>query len=145
VQPLGGMSLAVDGEKVDLSERVSYKGMMFTGVPNISMVFGYTNASWTLKADLINRHVCRLLNHMAAHGYVSATPVPPADGGVAPFVDLTSGYIQRSLDRLPKQGSRAPWKVHQNYFLDRLMMRRAVDDEGISFQRAGERQPEPVG
>ena len=145
VQPLGGMTLTVDGERVDLADRVSYKGMMVTGVPNLAMVFGYTNASWTLKADLINRYVCRLLNHMDAHGYVSATPVPPPDGGAAPFVDLTSGYIQRSLDRLPRQGARAPWKVHQNYFLDRLLMRRPVEDEGMTFQRAQQRRPEPVG
>jgi monooxygenase len=145
VQPLGGMTLTVDGERVDLADRVSYKGMMITGVPNLAMIFGYTNASWTLKADLINRYVCRLLNHMDVRGYVSATPVPPPDGGAAPFVDLTSGYIQRSLDRLPRQGARAPWKVHQNYFLDRLLMRRPVEDEGMTFQRARQRRPEPVG
>jgi cation diffusion facilitator CzcD-associated flavoprotein CzcO len=145
VQPLGGMSLVVDGEKVDLAGRVSYKGMMFTGVPNLDMVFGYTNASWTLKADLINRYMCRLLNHLDEHGYVSATPVAPPEGGVAPFVDLTSGYIQRSVDRLPRQGARSPWRVHQNYFLDRLLMGRSVEDEGMTFQRARTRAPEPVG
>jgi monooxygenase len=136
VQPLGGMTLTVDGEKVDPSTRVSYKGMMFSGVPNLDMVFGYTNASWTLKADLINRYACRLLNHLDAHGYVSATPVAPAEGGSAPFVDLTSGYIRRSLAQLPQQGSRAPWRVYQNYFLDRRIMNRgSVEDEGMTFQR----------
>src|SRR3954451_12416423 len=140
VQPLGGMTLTVDGEKVDLSGRVSYKGMMFSGVPNLDMVFGYTNASWTLKADLINRYVCRLLNHMAAEGYVSATPVAPPEGASEPFVPLTSGYIQRSLAQLPRQASRAPWRVYQNYFLDRRIMGRGrLDDEGMTFQRAGER------
>jgi cation diffusion facilitator CzcD-associated flavoprotein CzcO len=140
VQPLGGMTLTVDGEKVDLSGRVSYKGMMFSGVPNLDMVFGYTNASWTLKADLINRYVCRLLNHMDAHGYVSATPVAPAEGGSEPFVPLTSGYIQRSIAQLPRQGKRAPWRVYQNYFLDRRVMGRGtLEDEGMTFQRAGER------
>jgi monooxygenase len=137
VRPLGGMSLTVDGEKVDLSERYSYKGMMFSGVPNLAMVFGYTNASWTLRADLINRYACRLLRHMDAHGYVSATPVPPRDGHSAPFVDLTSGYIQRALHELPRQGSRSPWRVYQNYLLDRRLMRRGtLEDEGMTFQRA---------
>jgi monooxygenase len=138
VQPVGGMSLTVDGEKVDLSERYSYKGMMISGVPNLAMVFGYTNASWTLRADLINRYACRLLRHMDAHGYVSATPVPPQDGQSAPFLDLTSGYIQRAIHELPRQGSRSPWRVYQNYLLDRRLMRRGtLEDEGMSFQRAG--------
>jgi cation diffusion facilitator CzcD-associated flavoprotein CzcO len=137
VRPLGGMSLTVDGEKVDLAERYSYKGMMFSGVPNLAMVFGYTNASWTLRADLINRYACRLLRHMDAHGYVAATPVPPKDGHSAPFVDLTSGYIQRALHELPRQGSRSPWRVYQNYLLDRRLMRRgSLEDEGMTFQRA---------
>jgi hypothetical protein len=100
------------------------------------MVFGYTNASWTLRADLINRYACRLLQHMDAHGYVSATPVPPDDGHSAPFVDLTSGYIQRAIDELPRQGSRSPWRVYQNYLLDRRLMRRGtLEDEGMTFQR----------
>jgi len=145
VQPLGGMTLTVDGEKVDLSGRFSYKGMMFSGVPNLAMIFGYTNASWTLRADLINRYTCRLLNHMAANGYVSATPVAPADGRGSPFVDLSSGYIQRALDELPQQGSRSPWRVYQNYLLDRRLMRRGtLQDEGMTFQRAttGRRQPQ---
>ena len=136
VQPLGGMTLTVDGDKVDLSTRFSYKGMMFSGVPNLAMVFGYTNASWTLRADLINRYACRLLTHMDAHGYVSATPVAPSDGRGAPFVDLTSGYIQRALEDLPRQGSRSPWRVYQNYLLDRRLMRRgSLEDEGMTFQR----------
>jgi cation diffusion facilitator CzcD-associated flavoprotein CzcO len=137
VQPLGGMTLVVDGEKVDLAGRYSYKGMMFSGVPNLAMVFGYTNASWTLRADLINRYTCRLLRHLDTHGYVSATPVAPPDGRSAPFVDLTSGYIQRALDQLPRQGSRAPWRVYQNYLRDRLLMGRGrLEDEGMTFQRA---------
>ena len=97
VQPVGGMRLTVDGEQVDLSTTVSYKGMMLSGVPNFDMVFGYTNASWTLKADLVNRYMCRVLNHMAAKGYDVALPVAPPEGPAAPFLDLTSGYVQRSL------------------------------------------------
>src|SRR4029453_12661665 len=87
LQPMGGMSLTVDGAAVDVSERVSYKGMMLSGVPNFTMVIGYTNASWTLKADLVNRYVCRLLDHMDAEGYGAATPVAPPEGGSLPFSD----------------------------------------------------------
>jgi monooxygenase len=137
VLPLGGMTLSVDGEKVDLSSRFSYKGMMFTGVPNLAMIFGYTNASWTLRADLINRYACRLLTFMDGAGYVSATPVPPPDGRSAPFVELSSGYIRRSLDELPRQGSRSPWRVYQNYLRDRRLMGRGrLEDEGMTFQPA---------
>jgi len=138
VQPVGGMRLTVDGEEVDLSTTVSYKGMMLSGVPNFDMVFGYTNASWTLKADLVNRYMCRVLNHMAAKGYDVALPVAPPEGPAAPFLDLTSGYVQRSLAGLPKQGGRAPWRLNQNYFADlRLLRLTRVDDEGIRFSRRG--------
>ncbi|MGY1605017.1 flavin-containing monooxygenase [Geodermatophilus sp. SYSU D00815] len=134
--PIGGMRLCVDGTPVDLAQTVSYKGMMISGVPNFDLVIGYTNASWTLKADLVNRYVCRLLRHMDAHGYAVATPVPPPEGGTAPFLDLSSGYVRRSLDQLPKQGSRAPWRLHQNYLRDvRLMRRGPLEDEGIRFSR----------
>jgi cation diffusion facilitator CzcD-associated flavoprotein CzcO len=133
---MGGMSLSVDGAPVDVSETVSYKGMMLSGVPNFSMVIGYTNASWTLKADLVNRYVCRLINHLDAEGYVSATPVAPPEGADQPFLDLASGYVQRSLANLPKQGSRTPWRLHQNYIRDvRLMRRGPLADEGMTFQR----------
>jgi hypothetical protein len=100
------------------------------------MVIGYTNASWTLKADLVNRYVCRLLNHLDAEGYVSATPVAPPEGADLPFLDLTSGYVQRSLAALPRQGRRTPWRLHQNYIRDvRLMRRGSLEDEGMTFQR----------
>jgi monooxygenase len=100
------------------------------------MVIGYTNASWTLKADLVNRYVCRLLQHLDAHGYASATPVAPPEGAHEPFLDLSSGYVRRSLASLPKQGSRKPWKLHQNYIRDVQLMRRGpLDDEGMTFQR----------
>jgi cation diffusion facilitator CzcD-associated flavoprotein CzcO len=136
VQPVGGMRLTVDGEQVDLSGTVSYKGMMLSGVPNFDMVFGYTNASWTLKADLVNRYMCRVLNHMAAHGYDVALPVAPPEGPAAPFIDLTSGYVQRGLAGLPRQGARSPWRLHQNYFRDlRLLRLSRVQDEGIRFSR----------
>jgi cation diffusion facilitator CzcD-associated flavoprotein CzcO len=134
--PIGGMSLAVDGAPVELSQTVSYKGMMISGVPNFAMVIGYTNASWTLKADLVNRYVCRLLRHMDQHGYAIATPQAPPEGADLPFLDLTSGYVQRSLAHLPKQGRRTPWRLHQNYIRDVALMRRGpVEDEGIAFTR----------
>jgi monooxygenase len=134
--PMGGMSLSLDGTPVDVSKTVSYKGMMISGVPNFTMVIGYTNASWTLKADLVNRYVCRLINHLDAEGYASATPVAPPEGADQPFLDLASGYVQRSLADLPKQGSRTPWRLHQNYIRDVRMMRRGpLEDEGMTFQR----------
>ena len=138
--PMGGMSLTVDGTPVDVPETVSYKGMMLSGVPNFTLVIGYTNASWTLKADLVNGYVCRLIDHLDQHGYVSATPVAPPEGGSEPFLDLSSGYVQRSLAKLPKQGSRTPWRLHQNYLRDVALMRRGpLDDAGMTFQRAAVR------
>ena len=132
--PVGGMRLVVDGRPVELAETVSYKGMMISGVPNFTLVIGYTNASWTLKADLVNGYLCRLLDHMDEHGYATATPVAPPEGADAPFLDLAAGYVQRSLAGLPKQGGRAPWRLHQNYLRDvRLMRRGPLEDEGIVF------------
>jgi cation diffusion facilitator CzcD-associated flavoprotein CzcO len=133
---LGGMALSLDGEPVDLAETVSYKGMMLSGVPNLTMVIGYTNASWTLKADLVNRYLCRLINHLAAHGFAAATPVAPPEGADQPLLDLASGYVRRSLGALPRQGRRPPWRLHQNYVRDvRLMRRGPLEDEGMTFQR----------
>ena len=136
---LGGIELIVDGEAVDLSETLTYKGMMYSDVPNLVSTFGYTNASWTLKADLTAEHVCRLLNHMRRHGYAQVTPRRP-DTPVAevPSLDFTSGYIERALSRLPKQGARTPWRVHQNYVKDLLLFRFArVDDPALEFRPAG--------
>jgi cation diffusion facilitator CzcD-associated flavoprotein CzcO len=136
VLPMGGMALTVDGVPVDVPERVSYKGMMLSGVPNFAMVIGYTNASWTLKADLVSQYVCRLINHLDAEGYASATPVAPPEGADQPFLDLASGYVQRSLAQLPKQGRRKPWRLNQNYVRDVGLLRRgSLDDEGMTFQR----------
>ncbi len=139
--PVGGLSLAVAGTPVDLTETVSYKGMMLSGVPNFTMVIGYTNAYWTLKADLVSRYVCRLIHHLDAGGFASATPVAPPEGADRPFLDLSSGYVQRSLAALPRQGRRTPWRLHQNYVRDvRLMRRGPLEDEGMTFQR---RVPDP--
>jgi cation diffusion facilitator CzcD-associated flavoprotein CzcO len=116
---LGGIALSVDGEAVDPATRLTYKGMMLEGVPNMAIAIGYTNASWTLKCDLTCDYVCRLLNHMREHGLTQCVP-RNHDGSVGsgPILGLTSGYIQRSAHLLPKQGSVYPWKVHQSYLRD---------------------------
>src|SRR5262249_16250727 len=104
---LGGLEAFVDGRRVDFAQTFNYKGMMFSDVPNLALAIGYTNASWTLKAELICRYVCRLLNHMAKTGTRQCTPrLRDANLEPAPFLDLTSGYIQRAIEKFPKQGSK---------------------------------------
>ena len=134
---LGGVTLDVDGTPVDLAGCVGYKGIMFSGVPNLAATTGYTNASWTLKADLTAVWVCRLLNHLAAHGYRQVTPQGPDPAlPTVPYIDLTSGYVQRSVDAMPRQGTTDPWRLHQNYPRDVLLLRyRAVADEALEFSR----------
>jgi cation diffusion facilitator CzcD-associated flavoprotein CzcO len=144
---LGGMSLTVDGEEVDIASRMTYKGMMLSGVPNLAFTVGYTNASWTLKADLTSEYVCRLLAHMGAGGHSRC--LPEADPSIAeqPLLDFTSGYVQRSLDKFPKQGSKEPWRLRQNYALDiRTIRRGPIDDGAIRFSRPAheERPATPV-
>jgi monooxygenase len=134
---LGGMDLAVDGRDVVMNRTVGYKGMMFTGVPNLAIAVGYTNASWTLKCDLTCAYVCRLLAHMDAKGYTKVVPRELAPGTpTRPFIDLKSGYVQRSLDVFPRQGLKAPWRLYQNYARDIMMLKRGpVEDDGIEFSR----------
>ena len=124
--------MSVDGERADLTKRFSYKGMMYDGVPNLASSFGYTNASWTLKADLTAGYLCRLLNHMKRRGQTECRPIN-ADPRVKalPWLDFSSGYVQRALGRLPLQGSKAPWRVHQNYFLDLLTFRFGRLEDGV--------------
>jgi monooxygenase len=129
----GGIELRLDGVPVDLGSTVAYKGMMFSGVPNLVWTIGYTNASWTLKADLVARYVCRLLNHLRENGYAAVVPVPPDEPATAPLIDLQSGYVTRSLADLPRQGAAAPWRLHQNYVRDVRMMRRGPIDDGVRF------------
>jgi monooxygenase len=134
---LGGMQIAVDGRDVDVSETMAYKGMMLSGVPNLALSFGYTNASWTLKCDLTCGYVCRLLNYMDEHGYAYCTPTNDDPSLTAePFLDFSSGYVQRSIHLFPKQGSRVPWRVHQNYARDMFSLKRAeLDDGELRFTR----------
>ncbi len=141
---LGGLSMSVDGRPVDISQAVTYKGMMFSGVPNAALALGYTNASWTLKCDLVSHYVCRLLNHMDEHGYAVCTPrAPSPEEPLLPFLDLQSGYVLRSIDEMPRQGARPPWRLYQNYIRDvQLMTHGPLEDEAISFTaRAGAREP----
>ncbi|MFG3303449.1 flavin-containing monooxygenase [Micromonospora chersina] len=135
---LGGMTLTVDGAEVDLASTVAYKGMMLSGVPNFAMTIGYTNASWTLKADLVATYVCRLLRHLDDTGQQIVTPLAPDTTDLVPIIDLRSGYVLRAVDRLPKQGPATPWRLHQNYPRDVLLMRHGrLTDSGVRFSRAG--------
>ncbi len=120
---LGDVALSIDGVPRDLSQSLAYKAMMFSGVPNLIYTFGYTNASWTLKADLTAGYACRLLRYMDAHGHRIATPQLQPGIEPLPFLDFSSGYVQRALAILPKQGSKAPWRLYQNYVLDLLTLR----------------------
>jgi monooxygenase len=132
VKVMGGATLTVDGVAVDPGTRLLYKGAMLEGVPNLAFAVGYTNASWTLKCDLTSQYVSRLLNHMAARRLDSAVPVAPADaGGAEPILDLKSGYIERAAGLLPRQGTRAPWKVSQNYLKDLFAFRTGRIDDGV--------------
>jgi cation diffusion facilitator CzcD-associated flavoprotein CzcO len=132
---LGGVGLSVDGEAVDPASRLVYKGMMLEGVPNLAFAIGYTNASWTLKCDLTCAYAARLLNHMRRTGDRQCTPVNRDPSVTAePLLGLASGYIQRAADRMPKQGSRFPWRVYQSYLRDyRAMRLRGVEDEAMEL------------
>jgi len=137
---VGGVKLFVDGERVDPAERLVYKGMMLEGVPNMALAFGYTNASWTLKCDLSARHFCRLISYLDAHDKVACLP-RRAHSGIEPepMLDFSSGYVQRAAGVLPKQGSEAPWKVHQNYALDLAAHKLSpVADGTMHFIAAGQ-------
>lgn len=133
---LAGLHLVVDGVPVDLSQKLAYKGMMYNDVPNAASAFGYTNASWTLKCDLTAEYVCRLLNYMAQHGYQSCVPrVTDTSLTTEPALDFNSGYVQRALATLPRQGSKTPWRLHQNYVKDLSMLRYGtLKDGAMQFQ-----------
>jgi monooxygenase len=132
LQALGGVQLVVDGRQVSPAETTVYMGAMLSGVPNFAFVMGYTNASWTLKADLTCSFVTRVLGHLREHGYGWA--MPPSLGDDVPrlpLLDLSSGYVQRALAEFPAQGPASPWRVRQNYTLDRLALRRQPVDDGV--------------
>ena len=132
---LGGVEIRVDGARVEFSKTFTYKGMMYSGVPNLVTTFGYINASWTLRADLIAEYVCRLLNHMERTGVRQCTPcLREEEQGMAkrPWIEnFSSNYLQRAAHLLPKQGDRAPWVNPQNYRQDKKMIRHGAIDDGV--------------
>jgi len=132
---LGGLAVTVDGTPVIPSEHRVYKGAMLSGVPNLALAMGYTNASWTLKSELIAQYVARLVEHMDRTHLRSCVPEPGPDVGDEPIIDLQSGYVERALPMFPRQGSKVPWKLYQNYLRDLVMMRhRKLDDSGLVFR-----------
>lgn len=133
IKLFGGVQVHVDGEPVDISASMSYKALMLSGVPNFAFTIGYTNASWTLKADLVGDFVVRLLQHMRARGFTQASVERDPSVEERPFMDLASGYIQRAAAAMPRQGDRAPWMLKQNYLTDLRVMRREVEDGVIRF------------
>ena len=131
------LMVEVDGKPVDMGSTVGYRGIMLSGLPNLACVLGYVNASWTLRADLTSRFLCRLLTHMRQHGWDACTPVL-SDPRVQPrpWMDLSSGYVQRALGRLPRQGTRAPWTLQPNYLREMLSLRLCrLDDGSLRFGR----------
>ena len=132
LQVLGGLQVSVDGHPVDFAKTLNYKGMMYSDVPNFAAAFGYTNASWTLKCDLTCEYVCRLINYMDRHGHRQCRPHND-DAGITelPSLNFTSGYVQRGIAAMPKQGSKRPWRLYQNYALDIVSLRFGRVDDGV--------------
>ncbi|MCY3916312.1 MAG: NAD(P)/FAD-dependent oxidoreductase [Chloroflexi bacterium] len=129
---MDGVEIIVDGEAADLGDALSYKGIMYSNIPNLASSFGYANASWTLKCELICEYVCRLLNYMERRGFKRCVPRLETNSPTTePMINFTSGYVRRALPNLPKQGTRRPWKVYQNYFKDLLTMRYGRLNDGV--------------
>ncbi len=131
ILPFGGIALTVDGEPAEASDTMAYKALMLSGIPNFLYTIGYTNASWTLKADLVSSYAVRLLKHMDANGLRQVVAVKDPSVGEQPFMDFSSGYVLRALDSLPKQGDRAPWLLKQNYITDLRTISNADIDDGV--------------
>ena len=136
---VGALDVTVDGARVPIPDRLTYKSLMLEDVPNLAFTIGYTNASWTLKADLTSEYVCRLLNHMDERGYDVCVPHNDDPTITAePLIDLASGYVQRSIDKMPKRGSKPPWRLRQNYAVDIVNLRHGQIEDGVMrFSRAG--------
>ena len=133
--PLGGIVPKIDGEAVSLPECVTYKGMLLSGVPNFAIAVGYTASSWTLKIGLLCEHFTRLLNHMEEHGFTQCTPVADPNMETQPLLNFGAGYIQRSLEQLPRQGVQFPWSMSFNYAQDVKIFRKGrVDDPALKFE-----------
>jgi cation diffusion facilitator CzcD-associated flavoprotein CzcO len=131
ILPFGGIALSVDGQDVKAHDTMSYKALMLSGIPNFAYTIGYTNASWTLKADLVTEYVVRLLRHMDERGYRRVVAERDPGVGARPFMDFSSGYVLRALDEVPVQGDRAPWLLKQNYVTDLRAIRRDDIDDGV--------------
>ena len=145
LQMLGGATLRVDGRDVDTGRSVVYKGVLVSGVPNFALTFGYTNASWTLKADLAATYVCRLLRHMRRHGHGAVTPVDPPTDRLAPLIGLRSGYVARAADRLPRRGATGPWQATNSYPRDLLVLRLGrIGGRHLRFSPAPTPAPTPT-
>jgi len=136
----GQMDVSLDGAPQDLTETFGYYGLMFSSIPNIVSVFGYTNASWTLRADLISRFGCRLINHMAAQNLDTVTARAPNDLVARQWLDFEAGYIRRAIEKLPKQGDRDPWQNRQNYKFDKaVLMKAALEHKNLEFTSSKKR------
>ncbi len=135
LQAVGGIEVSLDGTPIEIGQQAAYRGMMLSGVPNFAYCIGYVNASWTLRADLSHRYVLKLLDHMERHDLAVATPARLTGSG-RPLLDLSSGYVQRALDRFPRQGDRDPWLVRQNYLRDVLTTPRADVTRDMTFSRS---------
>lgn len=135
IQLLGGMTLSVDGQPVDLPQTVAYKGMMLSGVPNFVFAFGYTNSSWTLKIDLLCEHFCRMLVHLDRYGYDMVRPIADPDMETLPLLDFSAGYVQRALADMPRRGVDKPWVMSMNYTYDAELLRNGpVVDPNLKFE-----------
>jgi len=138
---LGGMAVTVDGESINFADTVAYKGMMFSGIPNLTLAFGYTNASWTLKCDLSNAYFCRVIQYMDEHGFSKCVPHQnDPELELESFVDFNSSYILRYIETYPKQGSKEPWKLKQDYYQDlKKLKKERVDDDFMKFSSSSKK------
>lgn len=139
IKILSGIQFTIDGKKINTSDKVAYRSMMFSDVPNLAVAFGYTNASWTLKVDMSNQYVCRLINYMDEKGYQICTPKQNDPNlEFEPFMNFTSSYVQRNLHLFPKAGNRTPWKLKQNYLFDRMILQNGKLEDGVmEFSKVG--------
>ena len=139
LQFIGGAEVTVDGRLQNMHDLLNYRGAMVSNVPNMSAVFGYTNASWTLRADLTSEYMCKVLNHMERENFVEARPVADGVEADSDFLDFSSGYVQRAMERFPQQGKSAPWIITQNYARDIFLMRHGkLEDGALIFRRMHE-------